>query len=121
MKYTLLIYLDAARFYGLSRDEQNRIHQACGAWHDEIVRHGHAVTAIGLQPEATARTIRRKGDQILVTDGPFAETREVLGGLESIRCDSYEQALAYAESFPGLEAGGAVEIRPEVPDGKCEA
>lgn len=121
MNYTLLIYLDDDRFHRLSRDEQNRIHQACGAWHEDIVRRGHGGVAIGLQAKTTAKTVRLQDDRLLVTDGPFAETREVLGGLESIRCDNYEQALAYARSFPGLAAGGAVEIRPEVLGGKCEA
>ncbi len=121
MKYSLLIYVDPVRFGRLSREEQNRVHAACGQWHADILKHGHGVAAIGLQPVATAKTVRSDGQRITVTDGPFAETREFLGGLECIDCSSYDIALAYARSFPGLAAGCSIELRPEVPGGVCEA
>lgn len=121
MNYTLLIYVNETQFYQLSREEQNRVHEACGQWHEEIIRKGYARTALGLKRGTFATTVRRQDGQTLVTDGPFAETREVLGGLESIECPTYEEALDLAKRFPGLDSGGSVEIRPEVVGGKCVA
>lgn len=120
MKYALLIQVDAD-FYARPKDEQNRVHEACGKWHEEIVRSGRAVSATGLQPKETARTVRKREGKAVVTDGPFAETKEVLGGFEIVECRDLEEALALAESFPGLDAGGSVEVRPLVESGKCEA
>lgn len=122
MHYTLLIYLDQTRFSALPPEEQNRVHRACGAWHDELVQSGHSRAAIGLQPVATATTLRQANGKILLTDGPFAETKEVLGGLERVECRDLDEALAIARRFPGLKGGHcSVEVRPEVEGGKCEA
>jgi len=58
----------------------------------------------------------------MITDGPFAETREVLGGFESLVCRDLDEALAIARRFPGLRGGHcSVELRPEVPGNACEA
>ena len=122
MRYSLLIYLDQTRFAALPAAEQNAVHQACGAWHDELVRSGHARTCLGLQPTTTATTVRETSGKLVLTDGPFAETREVLGGLESLECRDLDEALAIARRFPGLRDGHcSIEVRPEVPGGKCEA
>jgi Uncharacterized protein conserved in bacteria len=120
MKYALLIQVDAD-FYARPKDEQNRVHEACGRWHEEIVRSGRAVSATGLHPRETAKTVRGRGGKSVVTDGPFAETKEVLGGFEIVECRDLEEALELAKGFPGLEAGGAVEVRAIVESGKCEA
>jgi hypothetical protein len=122
MHYTLLIYLDQTRFSALPADEQNRVHRACGAWHDELVKSGHSRAAIGLQPVTTATTLREQNGKMLLTDGPFAETKEVLGGFERLECRDLDEALAIARRFPGLQGGHcSVEVRPEVAGGKCEA
>jgi hypothetical protein len=120
MQYVMLIYLDSQRWSEISRDERNRIHADCGAWHEEIVRSGHTRLAMGLQPVTTATTLRDTGEKITVTDGPFAETKEVLGGLEVLECENLDQALAIAKRFPGLRAGGSVELRPLVPGNECK-
>ncbi len=120
MKYAMLIQVDAD-FYARPKDEQNRVHEACGRWHEEIVRSGKAVSATGLQPKETAKTVRGRGGKVVVTDGPFAETKEVLGGFEIVECANLEEALEIATRFPGLAAGGSVEVRPLVESGQCEA
>lgn len=122
MRYSLLIYLDQTRFAALPPAEQNRIHAACGAWHDELVKSGHARMCLGLQPATTATTVREHNGKVLLADGPFAETKEMLGGLESLECRDLDEALAIARRFPGLSGGHcSIEVRPEVPGGKCEA
>jgi hypothetical protein len=112
MHYMLLIYGNTETWAGLSKDERNRVHDDCGAWHQELVKSGHARSAAGLQPATTATTLRKKNGQPVITDGPFAETKEVLGGFEIIECKDLDEALAIAERFPALHAGSAVEVRP---------
>lgn len=122
MQYTMLIYLDHHRFTALPKDEQNRVHQECGAWHEALVKSGHSRAATGLQPPDTARTLRERDGKLLVTDGPFAETHEILGGFESLVCRDLDEALAIARRFPGLRHGYCtVELRPEVAGNVCEA
>lgn len=122
MRYTMLIYLEEKAFAALPKDEQNRVHRACGAWHDELVKSGHSVGCKGLQGTATAKTLRVRDGNLSITDGPFAETKEMLGGFESLECRDLAEALAIAQRFPGLSAGYCtVELRPEVDGGVCEA
>lgn len=122
MNYTMLIYLDEKSFSALPADEQNRVHQACGAWHDELVRAGQSRGAVGLQPIALAKTLRARDGKVLTTDGPFIETKEVLGGLEQLVCRDLDEALAIARRFPGLLSGHCtIELRPDVEGAQCEA
>jgi hypothetical protein len=119
MQYTLLIYLDEPQFAALSKAEQNQIHRECTAWHEELVQSGRSTAAFGLQPSATATTLRERDGRCVITDGPFAETKEILGGLEVLECRDLDEAIAIARRFPGLKAGITVELRPGVPGNKC--
>lgn len=121
MKFTMFIYLDEKAFSALPKDEQNRVHRACGDWHDALVRSGHSVNCAGLQPTATARTLRRRHGKLLVTDGPFIESREVIGGFEMLECRDIDEAQAIATRFPGLDIGATVEVRPCVIGDECKA
>lgn len=96
------------------------MHEECTAWHEELVKTGKSLRGSGLQPSSTATTFRMQDGKVIVTDGPFAETKEVLGGFETLECESLDEALEIASRFPGLKAGGALEVRPDVV-GKCEA
>lgn len=118
MQYLLLIYQDPEVWAGLSRDERNQIHDDCAVWHQELVQSGQARLAIGLQPAATATTVRAKAGRRLTTDGPFAETKEVLGGAELVECQNLDEALAIARRFPALRVGSTMEVRPLV-TGPC--
>ena|SRR5688500_8500337 len=121
MRYAILIHLNEEEFYGLSKEEQNRVHRECGAWHEALIRDGKSIHAIGLQRGTTAKILREKNGKPSITDGPFAETKEVIGGLEIIECESPLEALAIAQRFPGLRAGTTVELRPLVAGSTCEA
>jgi len=118
MQYIVLIYL-SEHWEKLSNDEKNKVHEDCGAWHEELVKSGHTRGATGLQPAATARTVRVKNGKPTITDGPFAETKEVLGGFEIIECADIEKATTIANRFPGLQVGAVVEVRPIVTSGSC--
>ena len=110
----MLIFLDQEQWGALSAEERNRVHAECGAWHEELVRNGKSVDgmAVALQPVATATTLREKNGKTMITDGPFAETKEVLGGFDVLECKDLDEAMALAKQFPGLAAGSAVELRP---------
>lgn len=120
MQYIMLIYLDSQRWTDLPLDERNRVHRECGAWHESLVKSGHALNAVGLQPVSTATTLREANGQTVITDGPFAETKEILGGLEAVECRNLDEAIAIAKRFPGLRVGAAVEIRPHVVGNECK-
>jgi hypothetical protein len=112
MQYTMLIYMDEKRFSALPKEEQDRVHAECGAWHDELVKSGQSVGCTGLRPTSTATTLREEDGKLLITDGPFAETKEVLGGFELLQCKDLDEALVIARRFPALRAGSTVEVRP---------
>jgi hypothetical protein len=118
MRYVLMIY-QGKDWPDVPTAEKNRVHAACGAWHEGLVKSGHARGAFGLQAPATATTLRTAKGEILVSDGPFIETKEVLGGFEMIECRNLDQALAMAKTFPALRSGHChVEVRPLV-EGEC--
>ncbi len=111
MRYLLLIYGDEAQW-----SEQSEADQAAemGRWEaytksitDEgIMRGGEA-----LQPTASATTVRVRDGEAQVTDGPFAETREQLGGYYMVECDTLDQAIDAARRIPNVDSG-SVEVRP---------
>jgi hypothetical protein len=114
MQYIMMFHTNPERWSELSAEERNRIHTDCGVWHAELEKNGHARSAAALQPPATATTVREKAGKLLVTDGPFAETKEVLGGFEIVECKDLDEAIAIARRFPALRAGSSVEVRPLV-------
>ena len=112
MQYILLVYENVQRWSELSKAEKNQIHEDCGAWHEELVKSGHARLCNGLHPSSTATTVRQINGSPVVSDGPFAETKEVLGGFEIIECDHLDTAIAIAKRFPALRVGFSMEVRP---------
>jgi hypothetical protein len=116
MHDVMLVYMDEERWAALPREEQNRIHQECTAWHEALVQSGHSRGQAGLRPPSTATTLRQRDGAVVITDGPFAETREVLGGYEVVECRDLDEAIAIARRFPALRAGLAMEVRPVMTD-----
>jgi hypothetical protein len=82
------------------------------AWQDELRRAGVFRTGLRLAPADAASSLRRNGDEVLVSDGPFAETKEILGGLAIVECKDFDEALGFAKRCP-LARIGTVEVRPE--------
>jgi len=107
----LLIYDDERLWQTLSEAERGAIFQEYGAVTEELRASGAFVAGDPLQPTSTATTVRlRDGDQ-LVTDGPFAETKEQLGGYYVVEADSLDEALAIAARLPSARLG-SIEVRP---------
>ena len=84
---------------------------AYGAFGQEIEAAGVHVAGEGLQPTATATTVRVRDGERLLTDGPFAETKEQLGGFYLLDCKDLDEAIGWAAKIPGAQQG-AVEVRP---------
>jgi hypothetical protein len=107
--YMLLLRDNRTEFPKLSPDEFQRVIQKYIAWGDSLRRRGLLVGNNKLT-DGAARVIRREGGGLRVTDGPYAEAKEVLGGYYTIRADSYEQAIERCQDCPHLEFG-SIEIR----------
>jgi hypothetical protein len=89
-----------------------RMLEQMAAWREELLRAGVFRTGLRLAPVNAATSLRSQGPDVLVTDGPFAETKEILGGLVVLECADLDEALAWARKCP-LTRAGTVEVRPE--------
>lgn len=111
MKYSILLYGDEKAYAALSAQESQQLyaaHEKFGATFGEQLRGGAQ-----LQPSGTATTISRSGGETLVTDGPYAETAEQLGGFYLVEAEDLDAALRIAREVPTLP-GDVVEVRPHV-------
>lgn len=106
----MLVYLDENALDETQR--QACYHESVGLTH-ELKAKGQYLAASPLQPVATATSVRVRDGRRLVTDGPFAETREQLGGYYLVEAKDLDEALAIAERIPGAKVG-TVEVRPVV-------
>ena len=111
MQYMLLIYDDEQTWASLSEAERGQIFQAYGAYTEDMRQKGAFVAGDALQPTSTATTVRERNGDRLVTDGPFAETKEQLGGYYVIEVDSLDDALDWAARIPSAKLG-SIEVRP---------
>lgn len=112
MKYILMIYGDERRWESASDAEKQRIYEGHNAYGEALANAGVMRGGYELKPIATATTVRFDGGKATTLDGPFAETKEQLGGYYVIEVDNLEQAMEWAAKMPGMESGGAVEVRP---------
>ena len=115
MQYMLLIYGDDSSWETLTAEQQREIGAAYFAFTEELRVAGKMVAGDALQPTSTATSVRVRGGETLTTDGPFAETKEVLGGYYLIEVDGLDEALEWAAKLPGA-AYGSIEVRPVVTD-----
>ena len=115
MQYMLLIYGPANGWETLTPEQQQEIGSAYFAFTEELQSAGKMVAGDALQPTATATSVRVREGETLTTDGPFAETKEVLGGYYLIDVDTLDEALEWAAKIPGA-AHGTIEVRPVVTD-----
>jgi len=110
MKYMLLIYYDEQTLEKLGKTEEARIERECRQ-HTEQLGPDKFLGGHRLHPVSTATCIRSKDGKQLVTDGPFAETREQLGGFSLIEAKDLDEAIEFASHMPSGKLG-TVEIRP---------
>ena len=116
MQYLLSIHTDEQRWASLSDQERNELVQEYMALTAELRESGAYVGGNQLQPTSTAVTVRVRDGEQVVTDGPFAETKEQLGGFYLIEVDSLDDAIEWAAKIPSAR-GGTIEVRPLVPMG----
>ncbi|HEX3877015.1 MAG TPA: YciI family protein [Bryobacteraceae bacterium] len=110
MKYMLLIYMDEKV---LNQEQREHCYQESAQVAHELARKGQFLATAPLHSVSTATTIRVRDGKGLITDGPFAETREQLGGYFLVEATDLDEAIQIAERIPGARAG-SVEIRPVI-------
>ena len=111
MKYMLLIYHDEQSWEGITEAERQQIYSEYRNLRGELESRGQFVSGSELQPVSTATTVRVRDGKQLITDGPFAETHEQLGGYFLIEARDLDEAIAVAARIPAASVG-TVEIRP---------
>jgi hypothetical protein len=130
MKYLLALFGDESGWEDVSPEDMKASMEPWNRFEREVVDAGVKLAGEGLQPSNTATSIKvGEGTDRMVTDGPFAETKEQLGGFYLIECENLDQALEWAKKVP-LQPGGTIEVRPvmdyeqfgfEPAEGKVEA
>jgi hypothetical protein len=113
MQYLLLIHDDEAQWGDMPEDERNAVYAEYGQYTQELQTRGILVGANQLQPASTATVVHVEDGKTLTTDGPFAETKEVLGGYYLIDVESLDEALVWAAKIPSARYGH-IEVRPIV-------
>jgi hypothetical protein len=108
MQYALLIYERPGAYVGLTDDQR----QAITAEYLAIRDDARVIDGGRLKPVETATTLRMVDGESLITDGPFADTKEVFGGYYILETDNVDPALEIARRIPAIRMGGAVEVRP---------
>ena len=111
MKYICLGYIGANKFESMSEKERNAMVDECFAYDDVLRKNGHFTGGEALQSAHTATTLRWKGGKVSVTDGPYAETKEQLGGILILEARDLNHAIELMSNHPGVKAG-SFEIRP---------
>jgi hypothetical protein len=114
MQYMLLIY-GSGDWQDLTPEQQQAIGGEYFAFTEELRESGKMVAGDALQPTSTATSVRVRDGETLTTDGPFAETKEVLGGYYLIDVESLDEALEWGSKVPGAKYG-TIEVRPVVTD-----
>jgi hypothetical protein len=115
MQYMLLIYDDEKVWADLPAAKREKAMGEFFEFTQGIVKSGHFRAGGQLQPVSTATTVREKNGKPFTLDGPFAETKEQLGGYYLIEAKDLDEALAIAGRIPSVRVGGAIEVRPLVP------
>jgi hypothetical protein len=111
MKYLLLMYADESIGSKFSEEESKTAAKTWGKFVKEISASGTLLSTSGVAPGTSATTVRVRNDKTMITDGPFAETHEQLGGYFLLDCEDLDEAIRWAEKIPTAKYG-SIEIRP---------
>jgi hypothetical protein len=111
MRYICLVYHDEKQLDTLSPGELELLAGQCSAWVGDIQKGGHHVFSAGLQCVRTAMTLRRRNGALSMTDGPFAETKEFLGGFTILNARDLNEAIQLASTHPAARIA-SIEVRP---------
>ena len=114
MQYLLLCCFDEKRWHAIPEAQRDGIMRDYGALIQSLDRSGHHLASAKLQSSSTATTVRSRNGKLAVTDGPFAETKEQVGGYHLVECKDLDEAISIAKRIPTIPYGGTVEVRPLV-------
>jgi hypothetical protein len=112
MQYLLMCCFEEKAWDRIPESQRDGIMQEYGQWVQDVSRSGHYLAGGKLQSSAAATTVRAKNGKATITDGPFAETKEQLGGYHLLECEDLDEALRIAKRIPTLRVGGTIEVRP---------
>lgn len=112
MKYICLGYYDKGRFDAMTETERNAMFDANFEYDDHLRANGHYARGEALQPSETALTLYWKNGKVATTDGPYAETKEQLGGILVLEARDMNHAVQLMSQHPALKYGSVMEIRP---------
>ena len=111
MKYLCMIYEDETVWQTLPKAEMDKVYAEYSAFKDDIRKSGHLLGCNPLQPTRTATIVRVRNGKLSATDGPFAETKEQLGGYFLIEAKDFNDAIQVAARIPSARTG-SIEVRP---------
>ena len=111
MKFVCLGYIDEKKYAEVTQEDGQRMMKECFAYDDELRRGGHFLGGEALDSARKAVTLRMKDGEVAVTDGPYAETKEMLGGILLLEARDLNHAIALMSNHPGVKMG-PFEIRP---------
>jgi hypothetical protein len=112
MRYMLLIYDEETKLEKMSPSDRAAMHQEYYEFIADIQKDGAFLAGEPLERTNTATTVRAKNGKTITTDGPFAETKEQLGGYFIVEAKNLDEAMAIAARIPSVPRGGSVEVRP---------
>ena len=112
MKYVCLGFFDEAAFAQIPQADAQRMMEECFAYDDVLRRGGHFLGGEALDSARNAVTLRKKDGEVQVTDGPYVETKETLGGILLLEARDLNHAISLMSKHPALKVGNAFEIRP---------
>jgi hypothetical protein len=112
MRYIMLIYDNEGAMKGRSKEEISAVMGEWFKYTDDLQKSGKMLGGEALHPTCAATTVQVQREKTLTTDGPFAETKEQLGGFYVIKADDIDEAIEWAAKMPHMAHGGSVEVRP---------
>jgi len=113
MKYVCIGYYDEKKWEANSESERNAVMDECFTYDEALKKNGHFVGGEGLESARNAATLRWKNGKVVVIDGPYAETKEQIGGILVLEAEDLKQAIELMSKHPGVKEG-PFEIRPAV-------
>ena len=116
MKFVCLGYIADGKWESMSESERNAMMEECFDYDDVLRKNGHFVGGEALQSARTAKTLRYEGGRVVTTDGPYAETKEQIGGILLLEARDMSHPVELMSKHPGVRLGGPFEIRPAAPE-----
>jgi hypothetical protein len=111
MKFVCLGYIEPGKFENMPKNDRNAMVDRCFTYDDVLREGGHFAGGVEIQPSNSAKTLIFQGGKVIVTDGPYAETKEQIGGILILEAKDIDHAVGLMSKHPGVSAG-PFEIRP---------